>query len=249
MLFIHFKSVFSFKFYHRLVQLTAKQTVLFVLYLFVLSNIVCYFVTGSVIKKNLPVFLKNFPQVTFEKGVLTAPDHAVSAPLPQTDFKIVFDASATQAPSAEELLQNYTLAWVHKNQVYIPSTNGFQIQTIPDNISFTSSQETLQKYKGTLRASLRATLLITSLFVIGLILFFDFFMALGVLLFFNIMRQAGLPKSLLLKYAAFLLGPITVLWLMRLWVNIPLFALAQLFVCIIYTQQIFNSLPGVPHEN
>ena len=79
MLFIHFKTLFSFKFYHRLAQLSAKQAAGFVGYLFIVSVIVGFFFTGSIVKKNLPAFLKNFPQVTFEKGVLTAPQTPVSA--------------------------------------------------------------------------------------------------------------------------------------------------------------------------
>ncbi len=249
MLFIHFKTLFSFAFYKRLAQLSGRQTIGFVAYLFFVAVLVCFFFTGSVISKNLPVFLKNFPQVTFEKGVLTAPDKPVSAPIPGTDFKIVFDAAAQMPPTAQELLQQNTLAWIHQNQLYIPSTTGLQQQTIPDTVTFTSTPETLEKYKSSLSASLRLTLFILSLFFIALTLLMDFILALGVALFFNLWRQAHLPRITLVKLAAFLLGPLTVLWLVRLWINIPLFGLAQFILCVIYLQQIFNVYQGEPHEN
>jgi len=249
MLFIHFKSLFSFKFYHRLAQLSAMHAVAFVLYLYILSLIVLFFFTGSVLKHNLPVFLKNFPQVTFEKGVLTAPDKPVYAPIPNTDFKVVFDAAAQLPPSNEELLNNNTLAWVHKNQLYIPSASGLQQQTLPDTLNFTSNPETVEKYKTTLSVSLRLALFITSLLMMAVLLACNYCLTLGVVLFFNLFKGRPLPRAVLAKLAVFLLGPLTTLFLIRLWINIPLFALAQTVLCIIYVQQIFNSLPEATHEN
>ena len=241
MLFIHFKTLFSFKFYHRLATLPLKYVVGFGAYLFALSVIIVFFFTGSVLKENLPAFLKNFPQVTFENGVLTAPQEAVSAPIPGTPFKIVFDAAAQMPPSADELFQQNTVAWVHKNTLYIPSGDTLQRQQIPTNFNFTSSQESLEKYQPTLLASLRAALFITSLLFLALLLIYEFGLALCTLLIFNLFHGAFYSKTMLLKLAAFLLGPLTALFWVRLWVHIPLFSLAQIVLCIIYVQQIFNS--------
>ncbi len=242
MLFIHFKTLFSFKFYQRLIALAPRYAWGFALYLFAVSVIVCVFFTNSVLKNNLPAFLKNFPQVTFEKGVLTAPDVPVEAPIPGTDFRITFDASAQVPPSAAELIKNNTLAWVHKNQIYIVSGERLQMQTLPENLSFTSSQENLKKYKGTLAAALRITAFFTSMFVLGFVFLMNWGLALCVCLFFNVFHHSPLSKGMLCKLAAFLLGPLMTLWCVRLWVNIPLFSLAQFIVCVIYVQQIYNSL-------
>ncbi len=250
MLFVHFKTLFSFKFYHRLVTLSGKYAVGFAAYLFALSIIIVFFFTGSVLKENLPAFLKNFPQVTFENGVLTAPQQAVFAPIPGTDFKIVFDAAAAMPPTAQDLIKENTLAWVHKNGLYIPSGDTLQRQEIPANFNFTSSQETLTKYRPTLVASLRFTLFITSLLFLALLLIYEFGLALCTVLIFNLFHGAFYPKMMLVKLAAFLLGPLTALFWIRLWVHIPLFTLAQAIVCVIYAQQIFNSIPRSPlHEN
>ena len=241
MLFIHFKTLFSFQFYHRLATLGPKYAAGFAAYLFALCVIIVFFFTGSVLNKYLPAFLKNFPQVTFEKGVLTAPQQAVSAPIPDTDFKIVFDASAHMPPSADELVKDNTVAWVHNNGLYIPSGDTLQRQEIPANFTFTSSQEMLDKYRSTLSSSLRAALFITSFFFLALLLIYEFGLALCTLLIFNVFRGAFYSKTTLLKLAAFLLGPLTTLFWVRLWVNIPLFTLAQILLCIIYVQQIFNA--------
>ncbi|MBR2081993.1 MAG: DUF1189 family protein [Elusimicrobiaceae bacterium] len=243
MLFIHFKSLFSFKFYHRLITLSTRYAVFFAVYLFILSTIVLFFFTGSVLKHNLPAFLKNFPQVTFENGVLTAPQHAVSAPIPGTDFKIVFDAAAQMPPSADELLKANTVAWVHKNFLYVPSGNRLQSQQLPTTLNFTASPQTIEKYQPTLSASLRAALFLTSILVLLFLLVYEFTLALCVALFFNISHRAVFPKTVLLKLSAYLLGPLTTLFLLHLWIHIPLFTLAQAVLCIIYVQQIFNALP------
>ncbi len=241
MLFIHFKTLFSFKFYHRLSTLSPKYAIGFAAYLFVASVIIVFFFTGSILNKYLPAFLKNFPQVTFEKGVLTAPQTPVSAPIPGTNFKIVFDAAAQMPPTAEDLTQDNTVAWVHQNGLYIPSGGTLQRQAIPDTFTFVSSQEQLEKYRSTLSASLHAALFITSLLFLALLLLYEFGLALCTLLIFNLLRGAVYPKTILLKLAAFLLGPLTTLFWLRLWLNIPLFTLAQTILCIIYVQQIFNT--------
>lgn len=241
MLFIHFKTLFSFKFYHHLATLSAKYAAGFALYLFVVSVLVVFFFTGSVLNEYLPAFLKNFPQVTFEKGVLTAPQTAVSAPIPGTDFKIVFDSQAEMPPTAQDLIKDNTLAWVHQNGLYIPSGDVLQRQEIPPTFTFTSSQQALEKYRPTLLASLRAALLISSILFLVLLILYEFGLALCTLLVFNLLHGAFYPKTTLLKLAAFLLGPLTTLFWVRLWISIPLFTLAQAVLCIIYVQQIFNS--------
>lgn len=250
MLFIHFKTLFSFKFYHRLLELNGKYALGFAAYLFALSVILLFFFTGSVLNQYLPAFLKNFPQVTFEKGVLTAPQQPVSAPVVGTDFKIVFDASATVPPTAHELTRTNTLAWVHKNSLYIPSGDTLQRQEIPPTLNFTSTPQTLEKYRSMLTASLRAALFITSLLFLALLLLYEFGLALCTVLVFNLLYGAFFPKKALLKLAAFLLGPLTALFWLRLWLNIPLFTLAQTILCIIYVQQIFNAIPrSLSHED
>ena len=131
MLYIHLKSLLSFGFYRRLIFATRRQMVLYAFYLFFLSCVVAYFAAGSYVNRTIPLLLKNFPQVTFEKGVLTAPEQAVSAQIPNTDFKITFDASAQHPPSREDFVRTNTLFWVNKNTVYIPSADGVQTQPVP----------------------------------------------------------------------------------------------------------------------
>ncbi len=249
MLFIHFKTLFSFRFYHRLAQLRLLPVIGFVVYLFLLSTLVLFFFTGSFVKNNLPVFLKNFPQITFENGVLTQPQQPVSAPVPHTDYKIVFDAAANTPPSAEKLIEEHILAWVHRNQLYMPSVSGLQTQDLPKNLNFTSDAQTIEKYTPALTVSLRVALFLTAVLLLLLFLVFDYCMALGVLFFFSALKRVLLPKTVLLKWAAFLLGPLSVLFFVHLWITVPLFTFAQLIVCIIYAQQIFNTLPEIPHEN
>ncbi len=215
----------------------------FGIYLFFLSTVVFYFFSSGYIKDNLPLLLKNFPQVTFEKGVLTQPQQPVSASVPQSDFKIVFDASLKTPPSSEELLKDNILCLVTGNKIYVPSSGGIQQTELPKTFSFVTSQENLAKQKDVLESSLRAVTLFTSLFAIPLVMLFSFCTAGAVGLFFKLMRRSYVPRTAVLKWAFFMMGPLSALWYVRLWINIPLFTFAQVILCIIYMQQIFNTLP------
>ena len=243
MLFAHLKTIFSFRFYHRLAFASARQMAAFGIYLFMLSLIVFYFFSNGYIEKNLPVLLKNFPQVTFEKGVLTAPKTPVSVTVPQSDFNLVFDASLTTPPTAEQMLKNKTFLLISGNQAYMLSSGGIQQTALPPTLNFVTSQENLNKEKDTLSEALSAVCFLTSLLLIPLLMLFGFLLAGTVGLFFKLFYQSRLPRAVVLKWAFFLLGPLCALWYARLWWNIPLFTLAQVILCIIYMQQIFNTLP------
>lgn len=243
MLWIHLRTLFSFRVYHRLVYASRWHLFGFLVYLTLLSVLMFYWFSGSFIKQNVSAFLKNFPQVTFEKGVLTVPPTPVYAFLPQSDFKIGFDASRQTPPTAEELVQNNLLALFMQNTVYTPSATAVQTYQLPATLSVTTSQDFLAQHKSSFVQILRAFIFMASLLFIPLILLFNFCLAGAVCFFFNILTRRHLPQRVLLRWAVFLLGPLSVLWYIRLWYNIPLFPLAQLILCIIYVQQIFNLVP------
>ena len=160
----------------------------------------------------------------------------------------MFDASpkaVLPSPNA-----SIPLVWVNKNQLYVLANGQMQTQLLPTELSFTTSQENLQKYQATISASLKISLFIVSLFFIALIMFFSFCLAFATGLVLKIIKNIPISYSLLAKWSFFLLGPLSVLWYLRLWVAIPLFSLAQLILCIIYMQQIFNLIPEVrPHAH
>ncbi len=243
MLWIHLRTLFSFRVYHRLIQTNRWHLVGFLIYLGLVSLLMFYWVSGKVIKRNVPLFLKNFPQVTFEKGVLTAPTTPVYAFLPQGELKIGFDTTRQTPPTLEELTQNKLLILVTKDSIYTPDGSSVQTFKIPATLTATTSQDFLAQHKARFTQTLRFFAFIMSLFFIPLILVFDFCLALTVCFFFNIWTRRFLPQRILARWAVFLLGPLSILWYVRLWCNIPLFMLAQLILCIIYVQQIFNLIP------
>lgn len=246
MLYIYFKSLLSFRFYHRLVFATRRMMVLYGIFLAILSVIMCYFASGSFVNKNIPLLFKNFPQITFEKGTLTAPQKPVDVLIPGTDFKLTFDATAQQPPSNQTLIQSRTLAWINKNTIYVPSAGALQQKTIPADFSYITSQENLEKEKDFLSASTRVMLFFFSLFIIPFVMFFSFCLAAAVGMTFKILYRTPVPNKIVFKWAFFLLGPLSALWYVRLWVSIPLFSLAQTILCIIYMQQIFNLMETKP---
>lgn len=245
MIWTHLKTIFSFRVYHLLTFASRRFMVGFGVYLFFLSAIVFYFFTSGYIQNNLPVLLKNFPQVTFEKGVLVQPQTPVSVSIPQSDFKITFDASLKTPPSADELLRTNTLLLVSANKLYMAGSGGVQTQQLPETFSFVTSQENLQKQQEALSTALAAVAFLTALMVIPFMLAFGFCLAAAAGLFFKLLFRSAVPRGAVFKWAFFMLGPLTALWYIRLWYPIPLFTFAQLILCIIYMQQIFNTLPEV----
>lgn len=240
MIYLYLKSLLSFRFYHRLAFATRRHMVLYALFLYVLSVIMVYFAAGTYVHKQIPLLMRNFPEVTFEKGVLTAPDKPVSVTIPRTAFKITFDTTAPHAPTNQELINSQTLLWINKNTVYIPSSGDLQKKTIPADFSFVTSQENLDKQKDALCSAVRVMIVSFSFFAIPLVMLFSFIPACCTGFAFKIWNGSPIPKKVIYKWAFFLLGPISVLWYVRLWTPIPLFALAIMILCIIYMQQIFN---------
>ena len=243
MLWVHLKTIFSFRAYHLLTATSVRHRVGFVIYLLLASFLAVYFFSGSLIRRNLPVFLKNFPQITIEKGVLTEPKTPVFAPIPNSPWRLAFDAARTQPPSVNEMVQNNTLALFSGNTVYIPGAAGMQTRELPPEANFTTTQDFLRENQPNLAAVLRLMAFTASLLFIPLIMAFDFCLATLVGCFFNSLRQRRVSYTRVMTWALFLLGPLAVLWWVKLWVRIPLFLFAQLILCIIYMQQIFNTLP------
>lgn len=243
MIWIHLKTIFSFHTYHLLTFTSRKQRVFFAIYLFLLTTLIFYLFTGAYVNRNLPIFLKNFPQITIEKGVLTQPKYPVFAPVPGSSFRLAFDASRITPPSVEELLQTNTVMMLQQNTLYVPGSAGMQTTPLPPTLNVVTSQKFLKEQQPFIALMLRFMAFITSLVLIPFIFIFDFCLAGAVGLFLNLLRQNRAPRAHVLTWAFFMLGPLTALWIVRLWVQIPFFALAQLILCIIYMQQIFNTLP------
>lgn len=243
MIWAHFKTIFSFSIYHRLAFASRGQTVWFVLYLFVLSLFVFHVAAGDKIRKNLPVLLKNFPVITVEKGVLTAPQKEVSAEIPQSGFSLTFDATRTTPPGLDEMTRKQQLMLVGKDKIYMPSSAGVQTRDIPPSVTFSTTPEFLEKHQSDIAAALKTVAFLAGLILIPLTMFFGFCTAAAAGFFFKLITRARVPNAVIFKWAVFLLGPLAVLWYVRLWFYIPLFTLAQVILCLIYMQQIFNTLP------
>ena len=249
MIWAHLQTIFSFRVYHALAHTSRRQRMGFAIYLFLLCTLVFYLFTGAYLRRNLPLFLKNFPQITFEKGTLTAPQEPVSAPLPGSPFQITFDASRKTPPTANEMVASNTFMFVSGNTLYMPGADGVQSKALPPSLNFSTTQDFLHQHQADLMAALRFMSFTVSLIFIPLILLFDFCMAGAVGLSFNLLRAQRVPRKLVLTWAFFLLGPLSALWMVRLWINIPLFTVAQVILCIIYMQQIFNTLSEEPYAH
>ena len=249
MLWIHLQTIFSFRVYHRLLQAGKGLRVGFAVYMGLLSVLVFYWFCSSSIRHHLPVFLKNFPQVTFENGHLTAPSNPVYAYLPPSDFKIAFDASRQTPPTSAELVRNNWLALITHDTLYMPQSSAVRAVPIPANFSAVTTPEFLTRQQPALRNALRAASFLAALCLVPLIFLFDFCLAATVGFFFNLLARQAVSARTIWCWALFLQGPLSVLWYVHLWYPIPLFMWAQIILCIIYVQQIFNLIGEESHAH
>lgn len=243
MLGLHLKTLFSFSFYHRLAQASCWQMLWFAVYIFLLSVTVFTFYAGNYTEKQLPLLLKNFPEVTFTKGVLTAPEGPVSVRVPETDFSIVFDNKNPVPASSQELAERQIVMLVRENYVYMPGAAGLQARKLPEQMDFTTSQTFLSAQVPALKSMITAMAFCGALFLFPLMMLAAFGAAVCIGLFWRAAMRMAVPVKTLCKWAVFLLGPASALWLINLFWPVPLFALAELVLLTIYLQQIFNTYP------
>lgn len=242
MLGLHLKTIFSFSVYLRLAFATRWQILRFAVYIFLLNVAVFTFYAGKLTRQTLPEFIKNFPEVTFTQGVLSAPQDPVSVRLPRTDFSIVFD-NTHMPPSQEDLINRRILAFVHKDRVYSPGAAGLQSKQLPQEMNFTASQEFLNKNADALQSLAQTMAFAAAVFFIPVLMLASFCAALCVGLFWRAVQRKRAPLKTLFKWAAFLWGPSSALWMINLFWPVPLFSLAAMILFTIYLQQIFNLYP------
>lgn len=243
MIAIWLQSIFSFRAYHRLRNLSRWQTALFVLYLLIVGALVFNLYFARQVRQKLPVFIKSVPALTFEKGRLTAPAGKTAVYLPGTEYKIIFQVPPGALPTQTDFVQQKILAWVQENTVYMLSVGGLSKQEITASFSAQITPQWLQQYVPTVRSFLHMMIFFGSLLALGFFFICSMLMAGAVVYFWRGITRSPLPAGTLWKWAIFLQGPALVLWTVQLTVGVPLFAFALFILFNIYVQQIFNTLP------
>ncbi len=243
MLGLHWRTIFSFSVYHRLAHATKWQAAWFTVYLFLLCLFALTLFTGRYVREQMPLIIKNFPALMFEKGRLPAPQTPVSFEIPQTGFSVLFDAALQTPPAKDEFIRRNLAAVVGPDAVYMPTAAGVQKQPLPEQFSFSTTQEFLNKHRDALDGAVSAMAFMASFVIIPLMFVFFFCSALTAGMFFRMLRRTDVPLGVLARWAVFLMGPLTALWIINLFAGVPLFTLAVFFLCVIYTQQIFNTFP------
>ena len=240
---LYFQSIFSFSAYHHFRTLGPWRTAFFVFYIWLLGLLFSNLWFAWNIHQQLPAFLKTVPEVTFEKGTLTKPDHAVSVASPQADLSIVFDTQTKEPPTQEDFLNKRIMAFVTGNRVYMPSVQGVQSQALPPMVNVTLSQQWLQENEPAIRGTLQGAAFFGSAFALGIFLLFSFLLAASVVYLWSGWKRTKISVADVLRWAALLQGPALTLWLVNLWWGVPLFLFGLFILYMIYIQQIFNLMP------
>ena len=213
------------------------------MYLFLICLVGLNLFVGRYLDAQMPLMIKNFPLVAFENGRLVQPAAPTLFEIPQSGFSILFNAQLQTPPSKEEFINKGLAAVAGPDGLYMPTAAGVQKQPWPQKITFSTTQEFLNKYKDTISGTINAMAFMSSFVIVPLMFSFFFCAAMTAGLFFRLVSRRFVPLSLVAKWAVFLMGPLSALWLINLFIGVPLFTLAVIIVSIIYMQQIFNTLP------
>ncbi len=242
MLSVLLQTIFSFTSYHRLSRLGAWKTFFYSFYIFLLGLLVFNIFFSIQVNKHLPAFLRRLPPISLDKGTLTEPKEPVSITIPGTDF--IFKLDAQNAPKAQDFSTGKLAAVISGNTLYAPGINGgMQTQNFPPSLTVNLNQDTLAKYTPALRSLLRSAVFFGSAVAFALFLLFSCSMAGSVICFWAVLTANRLPAGVIVRWAILLQGPALVLWMVHLFWGVPLFLFGLLILFIIYTQQIFNTLP------
>ena len=242
MLAVWFKTIFSFTAYHQLGKVSAWKTAFFMLYVGLVGILVFNVYFAWQIHQKLPVFIRNFPTITFEKGQLLTQEK-ITLSIPGTSQQIILATSSDDPPTKQEFLDKQIALFVQNNRLYMPSMTGVSSQPIPSEIDGKIDTQTLQTHAQTLRNLLQTVICIGSFLLVGAFFLFSYFMAWTLCFFWQGFQRATLPLGLITRWAVFLQGPALVLWIINLIYSVPLFVFAVFILFNIYVQQIFNTLP------
>lgn len=240
-----FHTLFHFRAYSRLAQAGTAKTALFAVYILLVGALAFNIFFSVQLGKRLTPFLREFPELTFERGVLTAPDKAVSVMIPGTPYSIRFDASDSPVPSQREFLNQQIAAFVHADRIYMPTAAGVQSQPVPPQMDGKITPQFLLAHQDDIRRVLQSAAFIVSFAGLLAGLAGSVLLAWAVLSLWNGISRAGAKTSALLRMAVFLQGPACALWLLHLCAGVPLFLFALFILFNIYSQQIFNTFTEV----
>lgn len=242
MLVIWFKTIFSFSIYPLLRRVTPWRTAFFALYLWLMGVLVFNLYFAWQVHDKLPVFIRNFPTLNFEKGHLVSEEKAVIH-IPSTDYAILLDSTRQSPPTAQEFADKHWLAFINDNQLYMLSVAGVSSQPIPAQVDGIIDAAWLQEHSSSIRGVLQTMIFMGSFFFLALFFFLSWLMAGSVILFWMGFNRHPMPLGIMTRWAIFLQGPALVLWIVNLLSGVPLFVLALFILFNIYVQQIFNILP------
>lgn len=234
---------FSFPAYHRFSRISVWKTGLFALWILLVGVLVLniYFILQ--IRQKLPPFLATLPPITFENGQMLAPQNKVALSVPDTPYQIILDATAQQPPAYQTFLEQQIMLFLSKEHIYVPSVSSVQAQPIAKEWNVEITPQWLKENTKNIASVLQTIFFFTSFLVLGFFLLGSFAMAAAVIFLWQGLNRQAVPLGVRLRWAVFLQGPALTLWIINLWVGVPLFLFAVFILFMMYGQQIYNTLP------
>ncbi|MBR3603248.1 MAG: DUF1189 family protein [Elusimicrobiaceae bacterium] len=238
-----FLQSFWFPCYHRFSRISAWKTALFALWLLLVGMLIfnVYFIVQT--NKQLPVFLKSLPTISFADGEMTAPLTKLTLAVPKTQYQIILDTTATQPPSLQTFFDDKIMLFVSKSHFYVPSVAGLQAQSIAKEWNVNLTPQWFKEKEQDIKSVLQTVFFVVSFFVMLFFFLGSFCMAAAVIFLWQGFTQKRVPLSVRLRWAVFLQGPALALFALNLFISVPLFLFAVFILFMMYSQQIYNTLP------
>jgi len=214
-----------------------------VIYLWLMGAIIFNIYFSWQLSRELPVFVRKLPELTFQQGRLITPDTPHTISIPKTPYVILLNTKAQTPPDSQEFLDKKIVAFVTADAIYLPSIFGVNKQPFSPKLDGTLTTQLSEKYIPAFRTFLQTAAFFGSFLIVGFFLLFSLLLSFMIVLTWRTFKRIPIPFSTVGKWAVFLQGPALVLWSIHLIYTIPLFTFALFILFNIYTQQIFNTLP------
>ena len=234
---------FWFPSYHRFSRIGALKTGLFALWIMLVGVLVLNVYFMLKVRTHLPLFLASLPAITFSQGQMTAPAGKITVSVPDTPYQIILDSKADTPPSYQTFLDDKIMLFMGKSHFFVPSVSGVQSHPYDKTWNAQITPSWWQEKTKDISAVLQTMFFFASFLVLGSFLLGAYCMAAAVLFLWQGISRKRVALSVRLRWAVFLQGPVLTLWIVNLIFSVPLFLFAVFILLMMYSQQIYNTLP------
>lgn len=216
------KALYDLKFYVEQLNKKVSKSILFLLYLFVLSALfmaaILNITLQTPIKQAVEKAASYMPQIVIKNGqaLVNNDEKLTITPEELGGYNFVFDTARTEPAYPTQMQKDSTLLFMNKNAVYMEYNGQFQERVLPSNLNLVISEEIIMQYQPDITKII--LYLLTAFFILAQLIKLPVFLGLGFVTatIINSYLQAKMSLTKLFILSAYMQAPITVLYLLQL---------------------------------